>query len=122
MGERSYGRTSLALNLKSVAPLRLHSYRRNAQPQSNQRLRAFSMIPHQSLPNWQKALVPSDESYLPSVADALIDAVDRLTFAHNLLENTGLSKTYIALFTATCDALHYTQKAIAHCEITEEKK
>jgi hypothetical protein len=80
------------------------------------------MIPHQSLPNWQKALVPSDESYLPSVADALIDAVDRLTFAHNLLENTGLSKTYIALFTATCDALHYTQKAIAHCEITEEKK
>jgi len=70
------------------------------------------MIPHQSLPNLQKALVPNDESYLPTVTDALIDAVDRLTFAHNLLENTGLSKTYIALFTATCDALHYTQKAI----------
>jgi hypothetical protein len=79
------------------------------------------MIPHQSLPNLQKALVPNDESYLPTVADALIDAVDRLTFAHNLLENTEPSKTYIVLFTATCDALHYTKKVIAHCEITEEK-
>jgi hypothetical protein len=81
------------------------------------------MIPHQSLSNWQQApsLVPKEELYLPTVADGLIDAVHRLTFAHNLLENTGLSKTYIAIFTATCDALHYTQKAIAHCETTEEK-
>lgn len=80
------------------------------------------MIPHQSLTGWQQApsLIPNDESYLPTVADALIDAVDRLIFAHNLLENTGLSKTYIALFTATCDALHYTQKAITHCTEIEE--
>ena len=68
------------------------------------------MIPHQSLP-----LVPNDESYLPTVVDALVDAVERLTFAHHLLENTELSKTYIALFTATCDALHSTQKAINNC-------
>lgn len=80
------------------------------------------MIPHQSLPNGQQtpSLVPNDESYLPTVTDALLDAVDRLTFAHNLLENTGLSKNYIALFTATCDALHYTQKAITHCTEIEE--
>ena len=80
------------------------------------------MISHQSVPNWQQApsLVPNEESYLPTVADALLDALDRLTFAHHLLENTELSKTYIALFTATCDALHSTQKAINDCTEIEE--
>jgi hypothetical protein len=73
------------------------------------------MIPHQSLPNQSLPLVPNDESYLPTVADALIDAVERLTFAHHLLENTELSKSYVALFTATCDALRCTQKAINDC-------
>jgi hypothetical protein len=71
---------------------------------------------------WQQApiqgvvpTVPSDESHLEIVADALIDALDRLAFAHHLLESTKLSKSHTALFTAVCDGLNAASEAVERC-------
>jgi hypothetical protein len=77
------------------------------------------MLSHQSFSIWQQSpiqgtvpSIPSDESHLEIVTDALLDAIDRLTFAHHILENTGLDKSHTALFTAVCDALNGTNEAI----------
>jgi hypothetical protein len=59
--------------------------------------------------------IPSNEEHIEIVSDALLDALDRLTFAHHLLENTGISKTHTALFTAVCDALNAANQAIERC-------
>jgi hypothetical protein len=55
-------------------------------------------------------------THLQVVQDNLLEAVGSLTLAHHLLENTGLSKRYSALFTAVCDALNATSAAIEHCD------
>ncbi len=77
------------------------------------------MLSHQSFSTWQQSpiqgavpSIPLDESHLEIVTDALLDAIDRLTFAHHILENTGLNKSHTALFTAVCDALNGTNEAI----------
>jgi hypothetical protein len=59
--------------------------------------------------------IPRDESHVEIITDALLDALDRLTFAHHLLENTGIAKTHTALFTAVCDGLNATNEAIERC-------
>ena len=59
--------------------------------------------------------VPSDESHLETVTDALLEAIERLTFAHHLLEGTGLSKSHTELYTAVCDGLNATSEAIERC-------
>ena len=58
---------------------------------------------------------PSDESHIETIRDALLDALERLTFAHHILESTGLSKTHTALFTVVCDGLNATNEAIERC-------
>ena len=80
------------------------------------------MISPQPFYDWQQSpsqgavpSIPSDESHVEIVTDALLDALDRLTFAHHLLENTGISTTYTALFTAVCDGLNATNEAIERC-------
>lgn len=80
------------------------------------------MVSHQSFPQWQQPpmqgaipSVPSDSDHLEIVTDALLDAIDRLTFAHHILEKTGLSKSHTALFTAVCDGLNSTNEAIERC-------
>ncbi len=81
------------------------------------------MLSHQDLQGWQQSpqqgaipSVPSDSDHLEIVTDALLDAIDRLTFAHHILEKTGLSKSHTALFTAVCDGLNSTNEAIEHCD------
>jgi hypothetical protein len=80
------------------------------------------MISPQPFYDWQQSpsqgailSVPSDENHIAIVTDALLDALDRLTFAHCLLQNTGLSKSHTALFTAVCDGLNATSEAIERC-------
>jgi hypothetical protein len=80
------------------------------------------MVNHQNLQSWQQSpiqgaipSVPTDSDHLEIVPDALLDAMDRLTFAHHVLENTGLDKSHTALFTAVCDALNSTNEAIERC-------
>jgi len=80
------------------------------------------MLSHQSLQSWQQSpiqgaipSVPSDSDHLEVVTDALLDAIDRLSFAHHILEKTGLSKSHTALFTAVCDGLNSTNEAIERC-------
>ena len=80
------------------------------------------MISPQPFYDWQQSpiqgtvpLIPPDESHIEIITDALLDAIDRLTFAHHLLENTGLSKSHTALFNAVCDALNSTTEAIERC-------
>jgi hypothetical protein len=80
------------------------------------------MVTHQNFQSWQQSpiqgaipSVPSDSDHLEIVADALLDAIDRLTQAHHILENTGLSKSHTALFTAVCDGLNSTNEAIERC-------
>jgi hypothetical protein len=63
---------------------------------------------------------PGDEEHIEIVSDALLDALDRLTFAHHILENTGISKTHTALFTAVCDGLNATNQAIERCTDTPD--
>jgi hypothetical protein len=58
---------------------------------------------------------PSNEEHIEIVTDALLDALDRLTFVHHLLESTGISKTHTALFEAVCDGLNATSQAIERC-------
>jgi hypothetical protein len=77
------------------------------------------MVTHQNFQSWQQSptqgaipSVPTDSEHLEIVTDALLDAIDRLTFAHHILEKTGLSKSHTALFTAVCDALNSTNEAI----------
>ena len=76
----------------------------------------------QTEPQWKRSpsqgaipSVPSDEDHIAIVTDALLDALDRLTFADCLLQNTGLSKSHTALFTAVCDGLNATNEAIERC-------
>lgn len=80
------------------------------------------MVSHQNSQSWQRSpsqgavpSVPSDESHIAIILDGLLDAIDRLTFAHHLLEGTGLSKTHTALFIAVCDGLNATNEAIERC-------
>jgi hypothetical protein len=80
------------------------------------------MISPQPFHEWQQApmqgaipSIPSNEEHIEIITDALLDALDRLTFAHHLLENTGISKTHTALFTAVCDGLNATSQAIERC-------
>jgi hypothetical protein len=49
------------------------------------------MLSHQPFHEWQQLpiqgtvlSIPSDESHLEIVTDALLDAIDRLTFAHHI--------------------------------------
>ena len=94
-----------------------------------QQLGAFSMLSHQSFPQWQQSpikgaipSVPSDSDHLEIIQDNLLDAISNLQFCHTYLENSGLSKRYSQLFTAVVEALNSTNQAITHCETTEEKK
>ncbi len=80
------------------------------------------MVTHQNFQSWQQSpiqgaipSVPSDSDHLEIVTDALLDAIDRLTFAHHILETNGLSKSHTALFTAVCDGLNSTNEAIERC-------
>jgi hypothetical protein len=82
------------------------------------------MVLPQSQPfyDWQQSpiqgavpMIPLDESHIEIITDALLDAIDRLTFAHHLLESTGIAKTHTALFNAVCDALNSTSEAIERC-------
>ncbi len=84
--------------------------------QSHQRLK------QQTQQQWKQApmqgAIPSilsNEEHIEIVSDALLDALDRLTFSCHLLENTKLSKTHTALFEAVCDALNATNQAIERC-------
>ncbi len=98
------------------------------EPPSDIDLLKYSQLPeyqaHQKLrqqteQRWKQApmqgaipFTTPDEEHIEIVSDALLDALDRLTFAHHLLENTGISKTHTALFTAVCDGLNATSQAI----------
>jgi len=80
------------------------------------------MVTHQNFQSWQQSpsqgaipSVPTDSDHLEIVTDALLDAIDRLTFAHHILETNGLSKSHTALFTAVCDGLNSTNEAIERC-------
>jgi hypothetical protein len=101
------------------------------QPPSEIDLLKYSQLPeyqaHQQLKQqtqqqWKQApmqgaipFTTPDEEHIEIVSDALLDALDRLTFSCHLLENTKLSKTHTALFTAVCDALNATNQAIERC-------
>jgi hypothetical protein len=83
---------------------------------------ANTMISSQRFHEWQQTPMqgaipstPSNGDHIEIVTDALLDALDRLTFAHHLLEGTGISKTHTALFTAVCDGLNATNQAIERC-------
>lgn len=80
------------------------------------------MISPQPFHEWQQnpcqgttPSTPSDEDHIAIAADSLLDAIDRLTFAHHLLESTGISKSHTRLFTAVCDALNASNEAIERC-------
>jgi hypothetical protein len=66
--------------------------------------------------NCSPLLVSERNSHIQIVEDNLLEAVTNLTLAHHLLENTGLSKRYTALFTTVADALNATSEAIEHCD------
>jgi hypothetical protein len=117
--------------LKQQLYAKIQASSKPGQPLSDLDLLKPSQLPayqaHQHLrqqteQHWKRSLcqgavssIPSDESHVEIVTDALLDALDRLTFAHHLLENTGLSRTHTALFTAVCDALNSASEAIERC-------
>jgi hypothetical protein len=82
-------------------------------------LPAYRELRRQTEQQWKRSpiqgAIPSSEPHLEIVTDALLDAIDRLTFAHHLLESTGISKSHTALFTAVCDGLNATNEAIERC-------
>jgi hypothetical protein len=59
---------------------------------------------------------PTDKDDIALISSHFFDAIHELIAAHHLLESTGLSKRYSALFTAACDALNATSAAIEHCD------
>jgi hypothetical protein len=117
--------------LKQQLYAKIQATAKPEQPLSDVDLLKHSQLPiyqaHQNLKRqterqWQQTpmqgaipSVPSDESHLETVMDALLDAIERLTFAHHILESTGLSKSHTALFTAVADGLNATNEAIERC-------
>ena len=114
--------------LKQQLLAKLQASGKPKQPPSDLDLLKPSQLPtyqaHQELrrqteQQWKRSplqgAIPSNEDHIEIVTDALLDALDRLTFAHHLLENTGVAKTHTALFTAVCDALNATSEAIERC-------
>jgi hypothetical protein len=117
--------------LKQQLYAKIQATAKPEQPPSDVDLLKRSQLPtyqaHQSLKRqterqWQQTpmqgaipFIPSDESHIETITDALLDAIDRLTFAHHVLESTGLSKTHTALLTAVADGLNATNEAIERC-------
>ena len=68
--------------------------------------------------NQARVSAKSDTAYLESAQSLMLDAMSALGTAKTLLEQTGLSEQYTAVYVALQSATQATFTGIQHCEFS----